>query len=134
MCNFGLIGQVGNAIRDIMFGIFGLTAYIAPIALFLGVSFWYANSGNPHAIRKLVSAIFLLLMVGVLCDMFAKNASNLTEYQVKVLYENCKTNRNGGGVIAGSIHYLLNKYLGFVGTVLIVVLCAAVSFILMTEK
>ena len=134
LCNFGLIGQVGNAIRDIMFGIFGLTAYIAPIALFLGVSFWYANSGNPHAIRKLVSAIFLLLMVGVLCDMFAKNASNLTEYQVKVLYENCKTNRNGGGVIAGSIHYLLNKYLGFVGTVLIVVLCAAVSFILMTEK
>lgn len=134
LCNFGLIGQVGNAIRDIMFGIFGLTAYIAPIALFLGVSFWYANSGNPHAIRKLVSAIFLLLMVGVLCDMFAKNASNLTEYQVEVLYENCKTNRNGGGVIAGSIHYLLNKYLGFVGTVLIVVLCAAVSFILMTEK
>ncbi len=134
LCNFGLIGQVGNAIRDIMFGIFGLTAYIAPIALFLGVSFWYANSGNPHAIRKLVSAIFLLLMVGVLCDMFAKNASNLTEYQLKVLYENCKTNRNGGGVIAGSIHYLLNKYLGFVGTVLIVVLCAAVSFILMTEK
>jgi len=134
LCNFGLIGQVGNAIRDIMFGIFGLTAYIAPIALFLGVSFWYANSGNPHAIRKLISAIFLLLMVGVLCDMFSKNASNLTEYQLKVLYENCKTNRNGGGVIAGSIHYLLNKYLGFVGTVLIVVLCAAVSFILMTEK
>ena len=134
LCNFGLIGQVGNAIRDIMFGIFGLTAYIIPIVLFLGVSFWYANSGNPHAMRKLVSAIFLLLMVGVMCDMFAKNASNLTEYQLKALYENCKMNRNGGGIIAGSIHYVLNKYLGFVGTVLIVVLCAAVSFILMTEK
>jgi hypothetical protein len=32
--------------------------------------------------RKLISAIFLLLMDGVLCDMFAKNASNLTEYQL----------------------------------------------------
>ncbi len=134
LCNFGLIGQVGNAIRDIMFGIFGLTAYIIPIVLFLGVSFWYANSGNPHAMRKLISALFLLLMVGVLCDMFAKNASNLNEYQLKVLYENCKTHHNGGGVIAGSIHYVLNKYLGFVGTVLIVVLCVAISFILMTEK
>ena len=26
LCNFGLIGQVGNAIRDIMFGIFALLA------------------------------------------------------------------------------------------------------------
>ena len=134
LCNFGLIGQVGNAIRDIMFGVFGLTAYIIPIVLFLGASFWYANYGNPHAIRKLVSAICLLLMIGVLCDMFAKNASNLTEYQLKLLYDNCKTQRNGGGIIAGSIHYVLNKYLGFVGTILVVVLCAAVSFILMTEK
>jgi len=134
LCNFGLIGQVGNAIRDIMFGIFGLIAYIVPIFLFLGVSFWYANSGNPHAIRKLISAVFLMLMLGVLCDIFAKNTSNLSEYQIKVLYDYCKTNRNGGGVIAGSIHYGLNKYLGFVGTILIVALCAAVSFILMTEK
>ena len=134
LCNFGLIGKVGNGIRDIMFGIFGLIAYVIPILLFLGVSFWYANFGNPHAIRKLVSAVFLLLMLGVLCDMFTKNASNLEEYHVKVLYDNCKSSRNGGGVIAGSIHYILNKYLGFVGTILIVILCIAVSFILMTEK
>ncbi len=134
LCNFGIIGPVGNAVRDIMFGIFGLSAYITPIVLFLGISFWYANAGNPHAIRKLIAAVFLFLMLGVFFDMFAQNASNMNEYQLKVLYENCKVNRNGGGIIAGSIHYILFKYLGFVGTILVVVLCASISFILMTEK
>ena len=134
LCNFGIVGVFGNAIRNIMFGIFGFVAYVIPVVLFIGVCFWYANAGNPHAIRKILSAVFLLLMIGVLFDMLAKNASNLTEYNIKTIYENCKIHRNGGGVFAGSIHYILNKYLGFVGTVLVVVLCIAVSFILLTEK
>ena len=134
LCNFGIIGPVGNAIRNIMFGIFGLTAYAVPVVLFIGVTFWYANTGNPHAVRKLLSGIFLFIMIGVICDLIAQNATNLTEYDFKTLYENCSVAANGGGVIAGSLAYVLNKYLGFVGTILVVVLCSAVSFILMTER
>jgi len=134
LCNFGIIGTAGNVIRDIMFGIFGLAAYIAPIVIFLTVCFWYANSGNPHAIRKLISALFLFLMLSVIFDMIAQNASNMTEYSLKTLYDYGKMNRKGGGIFAGSLHYVLNKYLGFVGTILVVLLCSAVSFILLTEK
>ena len=134
LCNFGLIGPVGNAIRGILFGIFGLTAYIVPIVLFIGVTFWYANTGNPHAVRKLLAGIFLFMMAGVICDLISHNATNLTAYDAKLLYENCSTAYNGGGVLAGSLTYVLNKYLGFVGTLLVVVLCSAVSFILMTER
>ena len=134
LCNFGIIGPVGNVIRGILFGIFGLTAYAAPVALFIGVTFWYANTGNPHAVRKLLSGVFLFIMIGVICDMIAQNAVNLTEYDIKALYTSSSTAGNGGGVIAGSVAYVLNKYLGFVGTVLVVLLCSAVSFILMTEK
>ena len=45
-CNFGIIGPVGNAISGVLFGIFGFTAYIAPIVIFLAVAFWFANEGN----------------------------------------------------------------------------------------
>ena len=134
LCNFGIIGPVGNAIRDIMFGIFGFTAYIAPIVLFIGVTFWYANAGNPHAVRKILAGVFLFLMIGVIFDLISQNASNLTEYDLKTIYTNCSTGRNGGGVLSGSICYILYKYLGFIGTILVVVLCSAVSFILMTER
>ena len=37
LCNFGIIGPFGDAVSSVMFGIFGLTAYIAPIFIFLAV-------------------------------------------------------------------------------------------------
>ena len=40
-CNFGIIGPVGNAISGVLFGIFGFTAYIAPVVIFLAVAFWF---------------------------------------------------------------------------------------------
>ena len=134
LCNFGIIGPVGNAISKILFGIFGLPSYVVPVLLFIAVTFWYANTGNPHAVRKLISGIFLFIMAGVICDLIAHNASNMTAYDLKTIYNNCSTDKNGGGVISGSLAYLLYKYLGFVGTILVVVLGSAVSFILMTEK
>ena len=43
-CNFGIIGPVGNAISGVLFGIFGFTAYIAPVVIFLAVAFWLISS------------------------------------------------------------------------------------------
>ena len=134
LCNFGIIGPIGDSVSGVLFGVFGLMAYIVPVVLFVGVTFWYANTGNRHAVRRLISGMILFLMLGVLCDLFVNNASAMQEFDVKLLYNNCKVNRNGGGVISGSLTYFLYKYLEFVGTILVVVLCGAVSFILMTEK
>jgi len=65
LCNFGLIGPLGNAVRDVMFGLFGWTAYAVPVVLFVGVAFWFANEGNPTALRKILAGAVLLIMAGV---------------------------------------------------------------------
>ncbi len=134
LCNFGIISPVGDYISGFLFGLFGLTAYITPVVAFIGVTFWYANSGNPHAIRKILSGALLFVMAGVICDLFAQNASNMQNYDFKLLYDTCSSEKNGGGILAGSVTYFLNHYLGVVGTVLVVILFSAVGFILMTEK
>ena len=33
LCNFGIVGSVGNAVSGAMFGLFGLTAYITPVII-----------------------------------------------------------------------------------------------------
>ena len=134
LCNFGIIGPVGDMISGVLFGIFGLTAYIAPVMLFLAAAFWFANEGNPTAVRKLVAGFVLFLMVGVICDLIAKDAARYETYDIKALYENCRVYKNGGGAAAGSLTYLLHHYLETIGTVLVVLLFSAVSFILLTEK
>ena len=133
-CNFGIIGPVGNAISGVLFGIFGFTAYIAPIAIFLAVAFWFANEGNPTAVRKMIAGVVLFLMLGVICDLIARTAGSMEQYDIKLLYTNCSTGKKGGGILAGSICYLLLHYLETVGTVLVVLLCSVISLILVTER
>lgn len=133
-CNFGIIGPVGNVISGILFGIFGFTAYIAPIVIFLAVAFWFANEGNPTAVRKMIAGVVLFLMLGVICDLIARTAGSMEQYDIKLLYTNCSTGKKGGGILAGSICYLLLHYLETVGTVLVVLLCSVISLILVTER
>ena len=133
-CNFGIIGPVGNAFSGVLFGIFGFTAYIAPIVIFLAVAFWFANEGNPTAVRKMIAGVVLFLMLGVICDLIARTAGSMEQYDIKLLYTNCSTGKKGGGILAGSICYLLLHYLETVGTVLVVLLCSVISLILVTER
>ena len=133
-CNFGIIGPVGNAISGVLFGIFGFTAYIAPVVIFLAVAFWFANEGNPTAVRKMIAGVVLFLMIGVVCDLITKTAGSMEQYDIKLLYTNCSTGKKGGGILAGSICYLLLHYLETVGTVLVVLLCSVISLILVTER
>ncbi|MBE5863201.1 MAG: DNA translocase FtsK [Lachnospiraceae bacterium] len=133
-CNFGVIGAVGNAISKVMFGLFGFTAYVAPILLFLALAFWYANQGSPTAIRKMIAAGVLFLMVGIICELFADNTKVMAKYSAKTIYAYCSTYRKGGGIFAGSLAYLLHHNLETIGTILIVILLSIISIILLTER
>ena len=133
-CNFGVIGAVGNAISKVMFGLFGFTAYVAPILLFLALAFWYANQGSPTAIRKMVAAGVLFLMVGILCELLTNNVKTMTKYSAKTIYAFCSTYRKGGGIFAGSLAYLMHHNLETIGTILIVILLSIISIILLTER
>ena len=133
-CNFGLIGPVGDAISGLLFGLFGFTAYFAPVLLFVAMAFWFANEGNPTALRKLIAGIVLFLMLGIICDLIARAASGMESYDIKVLYEIGKTGKKGGGILAGSLSFLMLQYLETIGTILVVLLCSVICFILLTEK
>ncbi len=133
-CNFGIVGPVGNLLRDIMFGIFGLTAYIAPVVAFFAVTFWMANAEDGSAKRKIISGIILFFIVGILADLITGISGSMQTYDIVTLYEDCVNHKNGGGILAGSVSYLLQSCLETVGTVLVVLLASVICIILLTEK
>lgn len=133
-CNFGLVGAVGNKISGVMFGLFGFTAYVAPILTFLALSFWFANEGNPTCIRKMAASFVLFLMVGIICELLVNNVKIMETYDAKQIFTFCSGNKKGGGIIAGTLAYFLHHNLETVGTVLIVILLSIISGILLTEK
>ena len=134
LCNFGIVGVMGNAISGVMFGIFGLTAYLIPVFLFMIIAFAMINSGNMIATRKIIAAVCLYLIVSMMCELFTKAPQEAVSYDFKGIYEACSTNRNGGGILGGSFAYLAYHFLGLIGTILSLLVIAIIALIVITDK
>lgn len=134
LCNFGIVGTVGNAVSTFLFGIFGLMAYIAPVIIFLSIAFGMSNIGNHIATRKLVAGILLFLILSMVFELISADYAQMDTYQLVSIYKRCSENRNGGGVLAGSLAYAFHKLLGMVGTVLAMIVIAIICAVIVTDK
>lgn len=134
LCNFGVIGVVGDKISRVMFGIFGLTAYALPILAFVAIAFGISNQGNRVAYMKLTAGIVLFLLIGVVCALISQGSVSMAEYSLKDIYTDSADHRAGGGVISGSVAWLLQHFLGLIGTVLLVLVLAIICTVIITER
>ncbi len=134
LCNFGVIGAVGDVISGVMFGLFGLLAYVAPLLIFLMIAFGVSNVGNNIATRKLIAGAVFLLLLGIIFEFFSTNPAQAESYQITEIYSRCSEKKQGGGVLAGSLAYLSCKFLDTVGTVLLVLVLGIVCLVIVTEK
>ena len=134
LCNFGIVGVMGNTVSDVQFGIFGLTAYVMPLILFLMIAFGMVNSGSSIAARKLVAGVVILLLLGMMFELFTGAPEAAEEYRIGEIYKRCGQAHNGGGVLAGSLAYFSYHFLGMAGTILILVVGAIISIVVLTDK
>ena len=133
LCNFRIIGTFGNAISDFMFGLFGLFAYVAPLFIGGSIVFFNLKSGDYVAIRKFWSIVSLCVVFMIIVELFTANFDASMKYDIKEIYERCSQDRNGGGILAGSIAYCLYKFLSLIGTILVLCVWTIISLILLTE-
>lgn len=136
LCVTGLIrGTASTAISNVMFGLFGLLAYIVPIIIFLGFAFGISNRGNTVAVIKMVSSVILIFLAGVLAYMLAKQEDMLTGTSLlKELYQTSVEHHSGGGVVFGSIAHGMYQMMGFGGTLFVVLVLGIISVVFITEK
>ena len=134
LCNFGVIGPVGDGISHVLFGIFGMLAYAVPVLIFLAIAFRLANKGECVATIKLAAGVVLVFLGGIILDMMGGASSGLSHYDIKALYEHSSENKLGGGVLFGTIAYLLDHFLDTTGTVLVLIVLAIICIVIITEK
>ena len=134
LCNFNLIGPIGNTLSSVEFGLFGLPAYLAPIGLFFAVAFHMTNRGSGAAARKLAAGIVLFILLEMICELIAGNVFDMTAFHAADFYLNASADRSGGGFLAGILTYLCYHYLSMAGTVILILVLALICIVLVTEK
>ena len=133
LCNFGICGAFGNVLSGILFGLFGITAYIAPLVALGAVAIGIANFGSSASTRKIVSGVIIFLIIGIVADLLVGRAQSLTSYDIKTIYSEASAGRNGGGFFAGSLAYFSYKYLSLAGTALLILLIGIASVVVFTQ-
>lgn len=134
LCNFGIVGKIGNAVSSFMFGIFGLMAYVAPVIIFLAIAFGMSNLGNNIATRKLIAGLVIFFLISMVFELLSVKYAETDTYQIVEIYRRCSEKRSGGGIIAGTAAYALHKMLGMAGTVLAVIVIGIICAVIVTEK
>ncbi|MDE7285118.1 MAG: DNA translocase FtsK [Lachnospiraceae bacterium] len=134
LCNFGIVGKIGNAVSSFMFGIFGLMAYVAPVIIFLAIAFGMSNIGNNIATRKLIAGLVIFFLISMIFELVSVKYTETDTYQIVEIYRRCSEKRSGGGIIAGTAAYALHKMLGMAGTVLAVIVIGIICAVIVTEK
>ncbi|MFI3237104.1 MAG: DNA translocase FtsK [Lachnospiraceae bacterium] len=134
LCNFNIIGVVGAFFRNLQFGLFGLISYILPIIIFFAVLFGLANIGNRIAKRKLISGGVLVVLCMTLLELVVMRITQMESYSIVSLYKNSVEHGNGGGVIGGSIAYVLYYLFDIWGSILLLVMGIAICSILVTQR
>lgn len=142
LCNFHLIGVVGEAVSAVMFGLFGILAFLFPIGLFFLIAFSTINKKNPVAVKKIVFAIVLFVFVGIISQLLVSDSMHALNDifesgnggVAKELYTSSSETRLGGGLVFGGIAFLLFHYIGMVGTIIIAIVICIISILFLTQK
>ena len=130
--NFGVGGAAGSFVSGIMFGLFGIFAYILPVVLFLVTAFSISNRDNTIAAVK----VGAMVIAGVLlCAAFQllfgekDGAGTITAF-----YTYASEHKSGGGALGGLICKALTGAFGLVGTWIILLALFIICAVVITER
>lgn len=130
--NFTKEASLLAGISKVMFGIFGITAYIFPILLFLGITFAISNMDNIRAKIKFAAFICAYFFICTLIEMITNPLTE--EMKLATYYINSSELKNGGGLVGGLFSNLFIPLLGTIGTYIMLIVFLIISFVIITEK
>jgi S-DNA-T family DNA segregation ATPase FtsK/SpoIIIE len=127
----GVCGTAGDYISMPVFGLFGLTGYIVPFVLAVGVFFLVANHYSGASKIKALGALFTLISVSALTALLDKRVSP-ADATFAELFECGRNQHIGGGVIGGGLAKFLSLFGG--GGIILAMIFIIIGLVIVTER
>ena len=129
--NFGIGGNLGNAVSGFLFGLFGMVAYIFPLVLLVGSFFAVSNKGNSYAIMKLVMTLVLIWFICVFMYLAVYGKFAVSPVQS---YIDSVERHSGVGFIGALIGCILVPAVGIIGAYVVTIVVMIICLVLITGK
>ena len=130
--HFGVGGFIGNAVSKLLFGLFGIMAYVIPIVLFVAIAFVRSNRGNANAYIKTTAGVIITIMLCLIFQLiFEGDGLDVT---LKEIYKLCSEEKVAGGILGGMLAKALCPAIGLIGTYLFSCVFVIIGFVVITGK
>lgn len=130
--NFGVGGAVGEFLSGLLFGCFGLLAYLFPLLLLLVILFSLANREN--LIAKVKASGMVLACVAITALLHRITMGNVDVEGVREIFAWCREHHTGGGIVGGGIWTLLQSAFGGIGACLLLIGVLIICIVIITGR
>lgn len=131
LCNFNILGVVGEYVSAFEKGLLGNTAYAFPVLLLITVAIYIKERGNFLAKMKLISCIAIIIILSAIMQLLFGGEELLPFFEY---YKEGASGTLGGGLIGGVVAGVLKGLTGVVGAYLILIALFIVCMVIVTEK
>lgn len=133
IAELGYGGVVGKAISSVMFGLFGTTAYVIPLFVFVMVLFIISNLGKRTLPARTVSLVVLMIAIGAGFELWSGEPAKASSYDPAAIYQRCAAAKDGGGLFGGSVAFGMFRLFRNVGSVFMLILIILVCLMVLTQ-
>lgn len=135
LCNFMSLGIVGEFFSRMMFGLFGVLSYLLPVIIFsLYLYYVLMVEKDDGIVIKILAILGLLLIVCIFTELLSADMASQTGYDPAAIYTRSAEGHSGGGIVGGTIAYVLYQLLRGFGTVLVLLVGAAACVYALVQK
>ncbi len=118
-----------------MFGLFGVLAYLLPVIVFSLYLYYILMVEKDDGITtKILAILGLVLIICIFTELIGADMASQTGYDPAAIYTRSAENRSGGGILGGTIAFVLYQLLKGFGTILVLLVGAAACAYALVQK
>ena len=133
----GFCGSVGSALSRILFGSFGIGAWVIPVWVFVLCLYLIAQAGGRQMPARLLAGAILILILQSAAHLYLHTCARISldaPFDAGATFKFCSENSLGGGIFGGWFSRLLYRAFGVPGSILVYLGIAASALMLLIQR
>jgi len=128
----GLCGPAGSVFASLLFGLFGIPAYVFPFLIFYLVLFVMANPASSAVSRRVIALAGLYMFICAFVQMIFSGYEK--GIRLDMIFRENAHYHTGGGIVGGFFVQLFGRGFGVAGAYVIIVTALVIFTLLLTQK
>ncbi|PKM53939.1 MAG: cell division protein FtsK [Firmicutes bacterium HGW-Firmicutes-5] len=140
---FNLGGSMGTGLRYMMFGTFGIGAYLLPLYILAASFIKIFNKGNQRLNNKLALIFIAILVVSTLNHLYYIEDAQINKFNpsgssffaaTAMYFRTSASGHMAGGLVGGVLGDLMEILVGRIGSMIVLVIVSLALIIMITEQ